>query len=107
MSEARDLDHSHVGTEHLLLGLLREEVGVAAKSLHASGVTEEAARATVLRLMGLSPANAAGKTAGPASRLESVAIEVKWKDGGASRHEFATVREAIHFLETGRFLGRS
>src|SRR5260370_12035064 len=32
MSEARELNHSYVGTEHLLLGLLREEKGIAARS---------------------------------------------------------------------------
>src|SRR5213592_1942825 len=31
MSEARELNHSYVGTEHLLLGLLREEKGIAAQ----------------------------------------------------------------------------
>jgi len=33
MSEARELNHSYVGTEHLLLGLLREEKGIAAQVL--------------------------------------------------------------------------
>jgi ATP-dependent Clp protease ATP-binding subunit ClpC len=45
MSEARELHHSYVGTEHLLLGLLREEKGIAAQVLNAAGVTLDAARA--------------------------------------------------------------
>lgn len=39
MMAARDLNHSHVGTEHLLIGLLREQKGVAAQVLVHSGVT--------------------------------------------------------------------
>src|ERR1051326_2751156 len=38
MSEARELNHSYVGTEHLLLGLLREEKGIAAQVLTDAGV---------------------------------------------------------------------
>ena len=52
MSEARELNHSYVGTEHLLLGLLREEKGIAAQVLTDAGVTLEQARAETLRLLG-------------------------------------------------------
>jgi ATP-dependent Clp protease ATP-binding subunit ClpC len=52
MSEARELNHSYVGTEHLLLGLLREEKGIAAQVLTDTGVNLEAARAETLRLLG-------------------------------------------------------
>ncbi|MBI2796373.1 MAG: ATP-dependent Clp protease ATP-binding subunit [Gemmatimonadetes bacterium] len=52
MSEARELTHSYVGTEHLLLGLLREEKGIAAQVLTDAGVNLEAARAETLRLLG-------------------------------------------------------
>ena len=52
MGEARELNHSYVGTEHLLLGLLREEKGIAAQVLSESGVNLEAARAETLRLLG-------------------------------------------------------
>ena len=45
MSEARELNHSYVGTEHLLLGLLREEKGIAAQVLTDAGVNLDAARA--------------------------------------------------------------
>src|SRR5678816_407345 len=40
MSEARELNHSYVGTEHLLLGLLREEKGIAAQVLTDAGVLD-------------------------------------------------------------------
>ena len=41
MTEARELNHSYVGTEHLLLGLLREEKGIAAQVLTDAGVNLE------------------------------------------------------------------
>ncbi|MEO8450786.1 MAG: ATP-dependent Clp protease ATP-binding subunit, partial [Gemmatimonadota bacterium] len=52
MAEARELNHSYVGTEHLLLGLLREEKGIAAQVLTDAGVSLEQARAETLRLLG-------------------------------------------------------
>ena len=64
MMEARELSHSYVGTEHLLLGLLREEKGIAAQVLTDAGVTLEQARAETLRLLGsdLSPGQQSGIT---------------------------------------------
>ena len=62
MAEARELNHSYVGTEHLLLGLLREEKGIAAEVLNQLGVTLEEARRQTLKLLGSEP-NAAQSTA--------------------------------------------
>jgi ATP-dependent Clp protease ATP-binding subunit ClpC len=45
--EARMLIHDYVGTEHILLALIREGGGVAAQALESLGVTEEAARRQV------------------------------------------------------------
>lgn len=50
--ESRTMGHHYVGTEHLLLGLLREGRGVAAQVLMHSGLNLEAARTEVLRLLG-------------------------------------------------------
>jgi hypothetical protein len=50
--EAHLLGHGHVGTEHLLLGLVREGEGVAARVLAAFDVTEEAMRAQVAAIVG-------------------------------------------------------
>jgi len=47
IDEAQRLGHDYVGTEHLLLGLLREEVGIAAQTLRQLKVDLEKARATV------------------------------------------------------------
>src|ERR1044071_1229618 len=63
MSEARELNHSYVGTEHLLLGLLREEKGIAAQVLTDAGVNLEAARAETLRILGTEMPQAGGATA--------------------------------------------
>ncbi|HEX2095384.1 MAG TPA: ATP-dependent Clp protease ATP-binding subunit [Longimicrobiaceae bacterium] len=55
MAEARELNHSYVGTEHLLLGLLREEKGIAAEVLGQLGITLEDARRETLKLLGSEP----------------------------------------------------
>ena len=52
MAEARELNHSYVGTEHLLLGLIREENGLAAKVLGELGIGLEEARSETLKLLG-------------------------------------------------------
>jgi len=49
--EARDLSHHYIGTEHLLLGLIREEHGVAAGILASSGVTLAQARDQIALLL--------------------------------------------------------
>jgi ATP-dependent Clp protease ATP-binding subunit ClpC len=68
MSEARELSHSYVGTEHLLLGLLREEKGIAAQVLTDAGVNLDAARAETLRLLGTEmPSQGGSATPAPPS----------------------------------------
>ncbi|MCY7630762.1 ATP-dependent protease ATP-binding subunit ClpC [Bacillus altitudinis] len=52
MDEARKLGHSYVGTEHILLGLIREGEGVAARVLNNLGVSLNKARQQVLQLLG-------------------------------------------------------
>jgi ATP-dependent Clp protease ATP-binding subunit ClpC len=51
--EARELRHNYIGTEHLLLGLLREQEGVAARVLDELGVTLVETRTEVLRIVGV------------------------------------------------------
>jgi ATP-dependent Clp protease ATP-binding subunit ClpA len=50
--EARVLNHNYIGTEHILLALLREGDGVAARALGSLGITEEAARQQVEEITG-------------------------------------------------------
>ena len=68
MSEARELNHSYVGTEHLLLGVLREEKGIGAQVLMNLGLTLERVRAETLRLLGAEPG--ADVAAGPAFKVQ-------------------------------------
>ncbi len=51
IDEARNLGHNYIGTEHLLLGLIREGEGVAASVLDSFGITLERARAEITRVL--------------------------------------------------------
>ena len=71
MAEARELNHSYVGTEHLLMGLLRESKGVAAQVLNSLDVSVEEARSETLKVLGRdvgsgSPAAAGASGGAPA-----------------------------------------
>jgi ATP-dependent Clp protease ATP-binding subunit ClpC len=57
IEEARNLNHNYVGTEHLLLGLLREQEGVAAQVLLNLGLKLEDVREEVLNLLGHNPSD--------------------------------------------------
>ena len=90
MLEARDLQHSYVGTEHVLLGLLREEKGIAAQVLNSVGVTLDDARAETLRLLGTAPA----------PRVGTQPADLKH----APRREFTHVRVAVVQAEVSETL---
>jgi ATP-dependent Clp protease ATP-binding subunit ClpC len=81
MAEARDFSHSYVGTEHLLLGLLREEKGIAAQVLNSLGVTLEEARAETLKVLGsdVGPSEPAGIGGGATPQAGQKAGEKKSK----------------------------
>ncbi len=72
MEEARALGHNYIGTEHLLLGLIRESEGIAAQVLLNSGLSLENVRREIMELLGSaipqgdSAQPAAGKTKTPA-----------------------------------------
>ena len=59
--EARALKHNYIGTEHLLLGLLREEEGIAARVLESLDITLEEVRAQVARIVGSGDELSAGQ----------------------------------------------
>ncbi len=59
--EARGLKHNYIGTEHLLLGLLREEEGVAARVLDSLQISTEEVRAAVVRIVGTGEEVATGQ----------------------------------------------
>jgi len=110
MSEARELDHSYVGTEHLLLGLMREESGVAAQVLRQKRLTLDGARAAIQRVIGTTETSdtnsaellSALRATRPAPKI-SILVAVHEADG-RPRHRigFDSAREAIAFLEAAR-----
>lgn len=61
IDEARKLNHTYVGTEHILLGLIREGEGVAARVLANMGISLNKARQQVLQLLGGDAADMAGE----------------------------------------------
>jgi DNA-binding transcriptional regulator YhcF (GntR family) len=92
LSSARDLGHDHVGTEHLLLGLVREENGIAAQILASLGLTWE--RSALLVGEELS----AERTAG--SRVFRVQIDDA-SDRSIYEQIIAQVQEAVEAVATG------
>jgi len=54
IDEARQMGHSYIGTEHLLLGILREGEGVASKVLQSLDINQERVRAEIARVLSLS-----------------------------------------------------
>jgi len=82
MSEGREMHHNYVGSEHLLLGMIREEKGIAAQVLADAGVNLEAARAETLRLLGAVPqrwpiASAKADTASSAENPDAARARAK------------------------------
>ena len=76
IEEARNLNHNYVGTEHLLLGLLREHDGVAAQVLMNLGLKLEDVREEVLNLLGAGNEQSegvSGESSGPASAAAAAA----------------------------------
>lgn len=69
LEEARQLGHNYIGTEHLLLGLIREGEGVAARVLENLGVDLSKVRTQVIRMLGetaeVSPGGSQGRTKTP------------------------------------------
>ncbi len=66
ISEARSLGHNYIGTEHLLLGLIREGEGIASMVLRDFGVSAAAARAQAQELLGEQASKAASQVRTPA-----------------------------------------
>ncbi|MDN4606559.1 ATP-dependent protease ATP-binding subunit ClpC [Sporosarcina highlanderae] len=79
VDESRKLGHSYIGTEHILLALIREGEGVAARVLNNVGVSLNRARQQVLQLLGSndSSVNAQGSTSSASTpTLDSLARDL-------------------------------
>src|SRR5882724_9702671 len=79
IEEARNLNHNYVGTEHLLLGLLREQEGVAAQVLMNLGLKLEDVREEVLNLLGHNMPNESESGGGGGSGTERTTSKGKSK----------------------------
>ena len=75
--EARQLGHNYIGTEHLLLGLIREGEGVAARVLENLGVDLNKIRSNVVKMLGDSKPTAAAGAGSSSSSSSSQASKVK------------------------------
>ncbi|SHG12940.1 ATP-dependent protease ATP-binding subunit ClpC [Ornithinibacillus halophilus] len=82
--EARKLGHSYVGTEHILLGLIREGEGVAARVLNNLGVSLNKARQQVLQLLGSNESQAGRQGRGQASNANTPTLDSLARDLTAS-----------------------
>jgi len=77
IDEARHLGHNYIGTEHILLGLLREKEGVAAGVLDSLGITLERARAEITRILSQgSPRSRLAHTTSRTPTLDQLSIDL-------------------------------
>jgi len=77
IDEARQLGHNYIGTEHLLLGLLREREGVAAGVLDSFGITIDRVRAEVVQVLSQGgPRARAGRTTSRTPALDQLGIDL-------------------------------
>lgn len=97
MSVARTMSHSYVGTEHILIGLIEEEKGIAAQVLKSFGLTAPAVRAEVLRLLGTEAPLAQRKTVAP-DREARITVVVEHPDGRLEALKFVKPSEAVRYL---------
>ncbi len=85
VDEARQLGHNYVGTEHLLLGLIREGEGVAAKVLIDLGVDRKKVREETLKLLGGTPAGEPGRAEEKSRDPEPQPVRARPDPAGARR----------------------
>lgn len=99
MSEARELQHSYVGTEHLLLGMIKEERGIAAQVLASFGLTADKVRPEILRLL-RTEANGGSQpvTRRPAELKAAITLVVEHPDGRIEARKFRRTGDAVSFL---------
>ena len=103
MMEASDLGHSYVGPEHVLVGLAREERGIAAQVLASFGATEDALREAVLTILGSPLAPEDGPAPDtirwmPERRVAGVFVEIELDDGSTVSKQCDSIPEAVDFL---------
>ncbi len=84
--EARGIKHDYIGTEHILLGLLREEEGLAARVLESLDITLERVRVQVVRLVGTGEEVTAGQI--PFTPRAKKVLELALREALSLGHNF-------------------
>jgi ATP-dependent Clp protease ATP-binding subunit ClpC len=84
--EARMLNHNYIGTEHLLLGLVREGDGIAARALGSLDISLEAVRQQVQEIIGLGQATPAGHI--PFTPRAKKVLELSLREGLQLGHNY-------------------
>lgn len=98
MAETHELGHTYVGTEHLLLGLIREEKGVAAQALKYNLADYARVRSEILRLLGSPHMPESPVTQESGSEIESVTIKIRFADGTLQQNVFKDIADAARHL---------
>jgi ATP-dependent Clp protease ATP-binding subunit ClpC len=102
IAAAHEFGDGYVGTQHLLLGLIRETHGIAAQSLTAAGLTEPRLKREVMRILqGEGVAAMFDDVASEPADTQvplSIAVEVRYEDGTLTKKVFASNDAAIGFL---------
>nr|YP_009297460.1 Clp protease ATP binding subunit [Erythrotrichia carnea]AOM66803.1 Clp protease ATP binding subunit [Erythrotrichia carnea] len=75
LEEARQLGHNYIGTEHLLMGLVREGEGVAARVLENLGVNVSSIRAEVIQMLGENSESSVSNNGGGQTRSKTPTLE--------------------------------
>lgn len=91
LDEARRLSHSHLGTDHLLLGLIREGEGIAAGVLERFGVNLERVRAEVNKVLNFSEQRTEAAPTGPINVQEQIRFVVGSLTERFKRTEIETI----------------
>ncbi len=76
IDEARQMGHSYIGTEHLLLGIMREGEGVASKVLQSLDVNQERTRAEIARVLSTSSSKSKGSRTSRTPTLDQVSRDL-------------------------------
>jgi ATP-dependent Clp protease ATP-binding subunit ClpC len=84
--ESRTLGHAYIGTEHILLGLLREQEGLAARVLESLDLTIERVRAQVVSIVGLGEVAAMGQI--PFTPHAKEALEFSLREALSLGHDY-------------------
>jgi ATP-dependent Clp protease ATP-binding subunit ClpC len=81
--EARRLKHAYIGTEHFLLGLIREDAGLAARTLSSLGLEVDRVRSDVVRMVGLGDEDVAADELHLTPRMETI-VELAYAEADAA-----------------------